>query len=125
MGIREVRFCDLTGSEEDVAPHEIQIDQLRVEIDLADKEYRRLIEILQPYMDAGRLEASAPDHATLPGVRPRYGANRGSASGPKLTPAERKSLRRWAEGRGIEVPSNNRFKAALVDQWRRETTDGP
>lgn len=119
MGIREIRFCDITGSEDDVSPHEIHIDQLRVEIDLADNEYRKLIEVLQPYMDAGRLEASAPDTATLPTTSSRRAGHRASTA-PKLTPTERQELRHWAETQGIVVPANNRFKTSLVERWRRE-----
>ncbi|WP_226360811.1 hypothetical protein [Pseudonocardia sp. ICBG1142] len=43
MGVRTVRFCDITGVEsDDVVHHELQIDQMRIEIDLLDTE--RLIQ---------------------------------------------------------------------------------
>lgn len=120
MGIREIRFCDITGSEQDVAPHELQIDQMHLEIDLAETEYRKLLETLAPYMEAGRVEASAPATASLPQRRPAPG------QGPprKLTAGERAQLRRWADERDILVPANNRFKASLIEQWRRETAAG-
>jgi hypothetical protein len=120
MGIREIRYCDITGSEDGVTTHEIQIDSLRVEIDLADTEYRKLLRVLRPYMDAGRLDASAPS-GSLPA---RATSRTGVSTAPKLTVEQRQELRAWAEDQGIEVPSNNRFKTALVEQWRRETGDG-
>jgi hypothetical protein len=124
MGIREVRFCDITGSETDVEPHELHIDALRVEIDLADAEYRKLLEMLRPYMDAGRLEASAPEAASLPTLAQRR-RNGHASTRPKLDAAQRQQLREWAETQGIPIPANNRFKASLIDRWKHETTVGP
>lgn len=121
MGIREIRFCDISGSETDVTTHELHIDQLRVEIDLADVEYRKLLDILRPYMDAGRLEASAPDTAALP-RGPRAARRAHAPAGSGLTADERSALRAWAETQGIRVPDNNRFKTSLVEQWRRESS---
>jgi hypothetical protein len=119
MGIREIRYCDISGSEDDVSPHELHIDQLRVEIDLADPEYRKLLELLRPYMDAGRLEPSAPDTASLP-AKPQRESR--ASTHPRLTATERQQLRGWAEARGIEVPPNNRFKRTLVEQWQADTS---
>ncbi len=75
MGVRTVRFCDITGVEaDDVVHHELQIDQMRIEIDLVDTEYERLLEALRPFIDAGRVEASIP---TAPAVS-------GSAAGSEF-----------------------------------------
>lgn len=126
MGIRQIRFCDITGAENDVESHEIHIDQMRVAIDLAGSEYRRLIEALQPFIDAGRVEASVPDAGSLPdrtsasGSRPR----RRASTSTGLSAAERDQLRQWAEARGFPVPVNNRFKQSLIDQWREDATSG-
>ncbi|MBC3192290.1 Lsr2 family protein [Pseudonocardia sp. C8] len=121
MGIRQIRFCDLTGTENDVESHEIHIDQMRIQIDLAGSEYRRLLETLKPFIDAGRVDASVPDEATLPG----RGGRRGRApTRSGLSAAERDQLRQWAEAKGIPVPSNNRFKRSLIAQWREETAPG-
>ncbi|MCE3551065.1 Lsr2 family protein [Pseudonocardia sp. RS11V-5] len=114
MGIREIRYCDLTGSEHDVESHELNIDQMRVQIDLAGPEYRKLLSLLQPYIDAGRVDASIPD------LRPAKRAGGQVSTSTGLTAEEREQLRQWAEDKGIEVPSNNRFKRSLVDQWREE-----
>ena len=126
MGIRQIRFCDITGSESDVEPHEIHIDQMRIEIDLAASEYRRLLASLQPFIDAGRVEASAPSTAALPHdsastsstPRGRHAPTRSGLSGP-----ERDQLRQWAQARGIPVPPNNRFKQSLIRQWRQDTSE--
>lgn len=125
MGTRQIRFCDITGTETDVEAHEIHIDQMRIEIDLAASEYRRLLEALQPFIDAGRVDACAPDTAALPdhsaapqgGRRGRHGPTRSG-----LSATERDQLRQWAEAKNIPVPPNNRFKQSLIAQWRHDTT---
>lgn len=122
MGVRQIRFCDISGTERDVQSHELQIDQMRVEIDLADPEYSKLLDLLRPYLDAGRVEASIPDAGQLP-VRQ---APAGRPSSTSLTREQRQQLRVWAQSRGIDAPSNNRFKRSVVEQWRRETSgEGP
>jgi len=113
MGVRQIRYCDISGVEDDVESHELHIDQMRIELDLAGTEYRKLLELLRPYLDAGRVEAALPDGA----------GGRGVSRAPKLTVQERQQVRLWAETRGIEVPSNNRFKTALIEQWREDTKD--
>ncbi|HTK62100.1 MAG TPA: histone-like nucleoid-structuring protein Lsr2 [Pseudonocardia sp.] len=118
MGIRTIRYCDISGTEDEVDSHEINIDQMRVEIDLASSEYRKLLELLQPYIDAGRIEASAPDF-TAPTAATRRGRARTRTD---LNADERARLRQWAEERGIPVAANNRFKKSIVDQWRAETS---
>jgi hypothetical protein len=64
MGIRRIRYCDITGTAEgpgrEVGAHELHIDQMRLQIDLAAGEYQKLLALLRPYIDAGRIEASAP-----------------------------------------------------------------
>ncbi|GAA4696505.1 hypothetical protein GCM10023215_38230 [Pseudonocardia yuanmonensis] len=120
MGIREIRFCDLTGSEQDVESHELNIDQMRVQIDLAGPEYRKLLQLLQPYIEAGRVDASIPDLRSAA----RRGGHAPVSTSTGLTVEEREQLRQWAEEKGIEVPSNNRFKRSLVEQWREETKAG-
>lgn len=124
MGIRQIRFCDITGTETDVEPHEIHIDQMRIAIDLADSEYRRLLEALQPFIDAGRVEASLPDAAALPdgASSPRNRPRRRASTSTGLSAAEREQLRQWAEAKGFPVPVNNRFKQSLIDQWRADTS---
>ena len=131
MGVRQIRYCDLSGGEEDVESHVLQIDQMRVEIDLAAAEYRTLLEVLGPYIEAGRVEASAPDGGRpVAGERAgkaAEGQRSGAASGrvPALTSRERQQLRQWAEAKGMDVPVNNRFKRSLIEQWRQETRDDP
>ena len=125
MGIRQIRYCDISGTESDVEPHEIHIDQMRIEIDLAGSEYRRLLDALRPFLDAGRVEASLPDTGGLPnrtasGQGRQVGKRAPTRSG--LSAAERDELRQWAQGKGIPVPPNNRFKQSLIAEWRRETT---
>ena len=112
MGIRQIKFCDISGLEGDVETHELNIDQMHVEIDLAPGEHRKLLDLLQPYIQAGRVEASARNFATPPAKK---------AKGPRLTPAERDQLREWADANGIAVPANSRFKNSLIAQWRTAT----
>lgn len=121
MGIRSIRYCDISGTEDEVDSHQINIDQMRVDIDLAASEYRKLLELLQPYLDAGRIEASAPDFA-VPSAPTRRGRTRTRTD---LNADERARLRQWAEEKGIPVAANNRFKMSIVNQWRADnaTTD--
>ena len=119
MGVRQIRFCDISGTERDVKPHELQIDQMRIEIDLADPEYTKLLNMLRPYLDAGRVEASIPESGQLPTKAPA-----GRPSSTSLTREQRQQLRAWAQSRGIDAPANNRFKRTVVEQWRRETGNG-
>jgi hypothetical protein len=116
MGTRQIRFCDISGSETEVASHELFVDQMRVEIDLSAAEYRKLLALLQPYIDAGRVEAAALPRRSADGRR-----NNGAVS--VLSAGERAELRSWAERQGIPVPSNNRFKMSLVERWRAERGD--
>jgi hypothetical protein len=121
MGIRSIRYCDISGTEKEVDAHAINIDQMRVEIDLAEPEYRKLLELLRPYIDAGRIEASAPDFPAQVPVRRRGGTR--SRTRTDLDADERAQLREWAEENDIPVAANNRFKMSLVNQWRAETAD--
>ncbi|GEL21805.1 hypothetical protein PSU4_07590 [Pseudonocardia sulfidoxydans NBRC 16205] len=114
MGIREIRYCDISGTEDEVETHELNIDQMHIRIDLAGPEYRKLLDLLGPYLEAGTIEASIPG----------YGGRRAVHTSTGLTVEERAQLREWAESKGIEVPSNNRFKRTLVDQWREEIEGG-
>jgi hypothetical protein len=111
VGVRQIRYCDITG-EEPAEAHEINIDQMRIEIDLGASEYERLLQILGPYIDAGRVEAAARSVSTAGGG----GIGRSSA----LTPDERVRFKQWAASAGIDLPPNGRFKRAVVDQWRAE-----
>lgn len=125
MGIRQIRYCDITGTETDVDQHELHIDQMRIEIDLASAEYRRLLDALRPFIDAGRVEASAPDAADLSGPLARPKSRQRGSKGPTrsgLSADERAQLRQWAESKGLPVPPNNRFKQSLIAQWRSDTT---
>ena len=136
MGVRQIRYCDISGVEGDVDQHEIHIDQMRIEIDLSGSEYRKLLEVLRPYMDAGVVEASgrglpakvksarrarrkpdAPADAAVVGEQPEAPMARSSA----LSAEQRQQVRQWAMARGMEVPVNNRFKGSLVEAWREET----
>jgi hypothetical protein len=117
VGVRQVKFCDISGVEDGVESHEVQLDQMRIEIDLAPGEYDKLLSALRPYLDAGRIEASIPDGAA-------FGHHREStraSSSTGLTVEERQELREWAEERGMELPPNNRFKRSLVEEWRAAT----
>lgn len=124
MGIRQIRYCDITGTETEVDQHELHIDQMRIEIDLASSEYQRLLEALRPFIDAGRVEASVPDKSALPDHRAsaqsRQRRRHGSTSSG-LSATERDQLRQWAQDRGLPVPPNNRFKRSLIAQWRSDT----
>lgn len=114
MGTREIRYCDISGAENGVETHELNIDQMHIEIDLGAGEHHKLLELLQPYIRAGRVGTS---DRGLTGPR-----SRNPSRAPTLTTAEREQLREWAQDKGIQVPANNRFKNSLIEQWRSETS---
>jgi hypothetical protein len=61
----------MSGTEDDVFAHTIHVDQLRVDIDLADSEYRKL---LQPYIEAGsRHPLPTPQRRRPPPIAPAGG----------------------------------------------------
>jgi hypothetical protein len=70
--------------------------------------------LLAPYIDAGRVEASAPARSAPTGRGSRAQAGGSNA----LSAEERAQLKQWAEDNGITVPQNNRFKRSIVEQWR-------
>ncbi|HEY1973725.1 MAG TPA: histone-like nucleoid-structuring protein Lsr2 [Pseudonocardia sp.] len=126
MGIRQIRYCDISGAEEgpgqDVEAHELHIDQMRLQIDLVAGEYQKLLALLRPYIDAGRVEASTPSHLTgLPSVR-AGGTTVTRRAGPRLSAEERDELVQWALDHNIPVPTNKKFKHAVIEQWQRERT---
>lgn len=122
MGIRQIRYCDITGTEDGpdhpVEPHELHIDQMRLDIDLAAGEYQKLLALLRPYIDAGRIEASTPTRTDRRSATTH--TNRSVTS--RLTAEERDQLEHWAIAHDIPVPPNKRFKRAVIEQWKHELT---
>lgn len=114
MGVREIRYCDISGTEADVESHELNIDQMHIQIDLAGPEYQKLLELLQPYIDAGRVEASVPARSKSTGSRQAGGSS-------SLSAEERSRLRKWAAEEGIPVAPSGRIRQAVVEQWREAT----
>jgi Lsr2 len=115
VGTREIRFCDISGSEDDVETHEVTIDQMNVEIDLAPAEYRKFLALLQPYIQGGRVDAAARNFTAPLARKPAR------ARAPVLTATERAQLRSWVQDNGIAVPSNSRFKHSIIERWRHES----
>lgn len=107
MGVREIRYCDISGTEP-AEPHEIIVDQMHIQIDLAATEYQRLLALLEPYLEAGSVEAAT--HAVRPARR----------TGAGLSPEERTALKEWAARAGVELPPNGRIKRVIIERWRAE-----
>lgn len=98
---------DLTGEESsDIATHSILIDGAGVEIDLTDENYEKLLEILNPYLQAG-------------GARRIRGAARakGKSKASPGSGADSSAIRAWAKDNNIEVNDRGRVPAAVREAY--------
>ncbi|MEV6840289.1 Lsr2 family protein [Streptomyces sp. NPDC051133] len=98
---------DLTGEESsDIATHSILIDGAGVEIDLTDENYEKLLELLNPYIQAG-------------GTRRIRGAAKakGKAKASPGSEANSSAIRAWAKDNNIEVNDRGRVSAAVREAY--------
>jgi hypothetical protein len=100
---------DLTGEESsDIATHSILIDGAGVEIDLTDENYEKLLEILNPYIQAG-------------GARRIRGAAKAKGKPGVLAGGREDSsvIRAWAKDNGFEVSDRGRVPAAVREAYEK------
>ncbi|MET9519473.1 Lsr2 family protein [Streptomyces sp. NPDC002994] len=94
---------DLTGAEgEDVATHTFSVDGVNYEVDLGQDNYQKLLDVLGPFMGAGRKIGGAA----------RRTARRGQTGH-----GDAAKVREWAQSQGIEVSSRGRIPAELMEQY--------
>ncbi|MEU5002097.1 Lsr2 family protein [Streptomyces sp. NPDC021622] len=98
---------DLTGEESsDISTHSILIDGAGVEIDLVDENYEKLLEILNPYLQA--------DGAR----RIRGGDNsKGKAKAVTGSKDDSSAIRAWAKENGYEVSDRGRVPASVREAY--------
>jgi len=72
------------------------------EIDLSEKNAKRLNEALKPFMSAGR----------------KVGGRGSRRSAATIAQIDTKAVRAWAASRGIEVSARGRIPADVVDRYR-------
>ncbi|MGW7201435.1 histone-like nucleoid-structuring protein Lsr2 [Streptomyces chryseus] len=97
-----VYIDDLVGAEgEEVATHTFSVDGVNYEIDLGADSYQKLLDVLGPFMGAGR----------------RVGGRRRSVKGSQTGRGDAARIREWAQSQGIEVSARGRIPADLVEKY--------
>ncbi|MGX1668521.1 histone-like nucleoid-structuring protein Lsr2 [Streptomyces sp. NPDC055400] len=100
---------DLTGEESsDISTHSILIDGAGVEIDLVDENYEKLLEVLNPYLQAGGAR------------RIRGGAKpTGKAKAATGSKEDSSAIRAWAKENGYEVSDRGRVPASVREAYAK------
>ncbi|MGW8329857.1 histone-like nucleoid-structuring protein Lsr2 [Streptomyces sp. NPDC055897] len=96
---------DLTGEEStEAATHQIVIDGVAYEVDLAPDSYDKLMEAVNPFLQAGRRVRRGTK--TVP-ARP-VGGNSDTAS-----------IRAWAKERGYDINGRGRVPAEIREAYNK------
>ena len=109
MGTRTeiTRFDDIDGSTESVRTIPIAVDGQQVEIDLSASNVDKLMEALEPYLNAGRkLGGSTRRRRTAPAT---------SATSAKSNDTQ--AIREWAQSQGRQVNARGRIKKEIVEAY--------
>ncbi|MFG2717335.1 Lsr2 family protein [Streptomyces sp. NPDC048416] len=99
---------DLTGEETtEAATHQIVIDGVAYEIDLAPESYDKFLEAVAPFTKAGR----------------RVRAGRGKAAAPARSTGsnDTAAIRAWAKENGRHVNDRGRVPAELREAYEKAT----
>lgn len=106
MGTRTeiTRFDDIDGSTESVRTIPIAVDGQQVELDLSVSNVDRLMEALEPYLNAGRKVGGS--------TRRRRTAPTTSAKS-----TDTQAIREWAQSQGHEVNARGRIKKEIVEAY--------
>lgn len=97
---------DLTGEESsEAATHELVIDGVAYQIDLAPDSYDQLMEAVNPFLKAGR---------RVRGSRPKASSSR--AAGGNTRSAD---IRVWAKEEGLEVNNRGRVPAEIREAYEK------
>ncbi|WP_327356309.1 histone-like nucleoid-structuring protein Lsr2 [Streptomyces sp. NBC_01304] len=100
---------DLTGEESsDIATHSILIDGAGVDIDLTDGNYEKLLELLNPYLQADGARR-------IRGAAKAKGKSQASTGGRDDSSA----IRAWAKVNGFEVSDRGRVPAAVREAYEK------
>ncbi|WP_435271543.1 histone-like nucleoid-structuring protein Lsr2 [Streptomyces sp. 1222.5] len=95
---------DLTGEESgEVAAHSFSLDGVTYEVDLGHDSYDKLLEVLAPFMRAGR----------------KIGRSKSAASGKRRANGSQDSaaIREWARGNGYEVSERGRVPSNVREAY--------
>ncbi|MFG3257568.1 Lsr2 family protein [Streptomyces sp. NPDC048172] len=98
---------DLTGEEsEDAQTHSLVVDGVPYEIDLSPDSYDKLMEALNPFLNAGR----------------RQKRSRGAAQAPRKSQGSSEDtarIRTWAKEHGYEVNDRGRVPANIREAYEK------
>jgi nucleoid-associated protein Lsr2 len=114
---------DLDGTEATKLGFAFALDRVEYEIDLSDLNFKRLLEGLEPYLNAARRVGPVRGHYGR-----RYGKRGASSTAPGGTSPElAAAIRAWAPGAGLKVAGRGRIPASVVKQYEhaQDTTRRP
>jgi hypothetical protein len=98
--VKEIVVDDLTGEETEAGVRvRLSLDGRAVELDLSPVSHERLVDLLEPWLNAGQ-----PVRAAGPRSRPRN---------PEAVEA-----RAWARARGYDVPDRGRLNRSVLEAYR-------
>ncbi|MCX4666434.1 Lsr2 family protein [Streptomyces sp. NBC_01381] len=98
---------DLTGEESsEIATHSILIDGAGVEIDLTDENYEKLLELLNPYLQADGARR-------IRGGSKAKGKSKAASGGKDDSSA----IRAWAKANGFEVSDRGRVPSNVREAF--------
>ncbi|MGW0731744.1 histone-like nucleoid-structuring protein Lsr2 [Streptomyces sp. NPDC002851] len=98
---------DLTGEESDkISTHSILVDGAGVEIDLMDENYDKLLELLNPYLQAK-------------GARRIRGGGKGNSKATSVSKDESSAIRAWAKENGYEISGRGRVPASIREAYAK------
>lgn len=105
--------CDICPGEVDATHEDVAVGygKKSVLLDLCDKDFRLLDDMLSLAVDKGR-KVSVPTQQTLPGTSARRSASSGG------TRAEAKAIKEWAAKNNIDVPPMGRIPEQIKQQYR-------
>ncbi|MFK0238401.1 histone-like nucleoid-structuring protein Lsr2 [Streptomyces vinaceus] len=93
---------DMTGEEsQDVSTHNLVLDGIAYEVDLAPDSYDKLLEAMAPFLNAGR----------------RSGRERGKPSKRATEKTNASEIRAWAKEKGFEVNGRGRVPKEVREAY--------
>jgi hypothetical protein len=120
----EVKILDDLTGDVGAKGHEFAIDGRTYEIDLAGDTYAQLMEILAPYMAAGRRVGPGRRSSM---ARPNTAGNKGGSypDGRKLSREESAAIRTWAIANGMQVSDRGRISNEVLDSYNSRDQSAP
>lgn len=114
MAIQETLVDDIDGTTEDVTTVPFSVDEHKYLIDLTPDNRVRLYEVLEPFMEAGRLQASN-GHGKTPKATHRAG--KGKRKPQASDPIQLAAIRDWARANNHHVSDRGRVPGPVMEAF--------